>query len=114
MIGGGRKFEKPQKSKFKKNENCFCLKHSKKQVYLHPISELTNASLNKLKVADLVTLMMKYGIDYDKSTKLTKTQLVEKCNQYVDANCFLPIKKNNASKTLLLTLLQREALLIWK
>jgi len=91
-------------SKFIKYDKCYCLKHSKKQVYLHPISELTNASLNKLKVADLVTLMMKYGIDYDKSTKLTKPQLVEKCNQYVDANCFLPIKKNNASKTNLVTI----------
>jgi hypothetical protein len=91
-------------SKFIKNDKCYCLKHSKKQEYLHPINELTNASLNKLKVTDIQTLMVKYNIDYEKSMKLTKTQLVEKCNQFVEEKCFSLIKKNNASKTNLVTI----------
>ena len=87
-------------SKFKKDDKCYCLKHSKLTEYLHPISELTNASLNKKKVDELVVLCEKYKVILtDTNIKQTKTYLIKCLLDFVKNNCFLEIKKKNASKT---------------
>ena len=52
-------------AKFKTSDNqCFCLKHSKKQNYQIPTTELKSSSINKQKIQKLFEISEKYGIKY--------------------------------------------------
>ena len=83
-------------AKFKKNLDCFCLKHAKKQPFQIPESELSKISIQKHKIQKLLEIVKKYGIEYDKSSK--KTDLVSLITQYTYENYFQKIESINANK----------------
>ena len=82
-------------AKYKKNMDCFCLKHAKKQTLQIPAAELHPISIQKQKIQTLLEIANKYGI-CAKSTK--KTELVTIINQYTYNNYFQSIDSVNASK----------------
>jgi len=82
-------------AKFSKDDKCFCLKHSKKQPFQIPTSELKPSYINKQKVQKLHDIADKYKIAYDKPIK--KPGLVSLINQYVLQTCFKEVKTTNAS-----------------
>jgi hypothetical protein len=89
-------------AKFEKNNQCFCLKHSKKQPFIIPTKEHTPAYINKQKIQKLNEIADKHHITYDKSIK--KNDLVTLINTYIYNNCFAEIKATNASKIDLITI----------
>ena len=89
-------------AKFKKDTSCFCLKHSKKQVYQVPTNELKPAYINKQKIQKLYEIADKYKISYEKPVK--KLDLVNTINEYIHKTCFEHIVKVNASKIDLVTI----------
>jgi len=89
-------------AKFKKNDNCFCLKHSKKQNYKMPTSEMKPTFINKQKNQKLIEIAEKYCIKYEKSAK--KSQLIELINKDIHINFLEEISSINASKVDLITI----------
>ena len=87
--------------KFIKDDNCYCLKHSKKHAYLQPTKELTLAFLNKQKISNLIELATKYNIHYESQTK---AQLLNAFAEFIKANCYTVVEKTNASKMDLVTI----------
>jgi len=83
-------------AKYRKNDLCFCLKHSKKQKYDIPVAELKPTNVKKLKIQKLCELADKYNVVYDKPIK--KDVLVSLVNDHVHKNCFQEILVANASK----------------
>jgi hypothetical protein len=83
-------------AKFKKDSKCFCLKHSKKQEYQVPTSELSSSYINKQKLLKLYDLAAKYNIKYEVPIK--KVDLISLINNHVHTNCFEPVHATNASK----------------
>jgi hypothetical protein len=82
-------------AKFSKDDKCFCLKHSKKQQFQIPTSELKPSYINKQKVQILYDIADKYKIAYDKP--ITKPGLVSLINKYISQTCFKEVKTTNAS-----------------
>lgn len=89
-------------AKFMKNSKYFCLKHSKKQEFQIPSSEMNTGYIQKQKIDKLHELAEKYNLKY--STPIKKQELVQLLNNYVYETCFESIAKTNASKTDLITI----------
>jgi hypothetical protein len=83
-------------AKYTKNNKCYCLKHSKKQVFHVPTKELVPAYLNKQKINSLFELAEKYNISYTKPIK--KQDLIHLFNEYVLNKCFEPVNITNSNK----------------
>ena len=83
-------------AKYTKNGKCFCLKHSKKQIFQIPTKELESAYLNKQKINKLFELAEIYNIEYTKPIK--KTDLIHLLNQYVVNKCFETVTATNSNK----------------
>ena len=100
----GKPCNKP--AKFIKNDKCYCLKHSKKQNFLIPTSELKASYINKQKLQSLYDIADKYKIVYEKPIK--KQDLVNLINEYIHNTCFQKIEDQNettnASKIDLITI----------
>ena len=47
-------------AKFSKNGKCYCLKHSKKQTFLQPTTELKPSYINKQKILTLIEIADNY------------------------------------------------------
>jgi hypothetical protein len=84
------------------NDTFFCLKHSKKQNYQIPTSELKSSFINKQKIQKLIDIADKYNIPYEKPIK--KNDLLFKINEYVTNKCFKEITTTNASQIDLITI----------
>ena len=89
-------------AKFIKNSKCYCLKHSKKQDFQIPTSELNTSHINKQKIAKLYEIADKYKIQFVKPIK--KPDLIVLINEYIYNTCFDIIGKTNASKIDLVTI----------
>lgn len=89
-------------AKFKKNHLCYCLKHSKKQSFQIPTSELKPSFINKQKIQSLFDLAEKHKIPYEKPIK--KNDLVQLFQEYIHNTCFDPIVNTNASKVDLISI----------
>jgi hypothetical protein len=89
-------------AKYTLNETFFCLKHSKKQNYQLPTSELKSNFINKQKIQNLIEIADKYNIQYEKPIK--KNDLVFKINEYISNKCFKEITITNASEIDLITI----------
>jgi len=83
-------------AKYTKNNKCYCLKHSKKQVFHVPTKELEQSYLNKQKINSLFELAEKYNISYTKPIK--KQDLIHLFNEYVLNKCFEPVNITNSNK----------------
>lgn len=89
-------------SKFKKNNNCFCLKHSKKQLFTIPTPEVKPSFINKQKINTLFAIADKYSIAYEKP--IIKKVLVDLINTHVATIFFEPVIVTNASKVDLISI----------
>jgi len=89
-------------TKFFKEDKCYCLKHSKKQNFLIPTSDLNINYIKKQKIQDLYKIANKYKINYEKSTK--KIELIEMLTDYINKVCFEHVSTVNASKIDLVTI----------
>jgi hypothetical protein len=84
-------------AKFKKNNICFCLKHSKKQANLQiPSLEQKPAFINKQKIQKLCEIATSHGIKYQ--PKIKKNDLIQLINEYVHQNYFENIESKKADK----------------
>jgi hypothetical protein len=95
-------------AKFIKDNNCYCLKHSKLTNYIQPTADLKQSFLNKQTLQKLIDIANKYKIintlevpDY-KSYK--KAQLLTLIKEFSEQKCLSEIKKSNASKIDLVTI----------
>jgi hypothetical protein len=77
-------------------ERCYCLKHSKKNNFLQPTSEMKPSFINKQKIQSLFLIADKYKLQYDKNSK--KADLISLINEFISNICYVPIEKKNASK----------------
>ena len=89
-------------AKFMKDSKCYCLKHSKKQFFLHPASDLKQSFINKQKIQSLMEIADKYKIKYEHPPK--KNNLINLINEFATNNCFTPIETVGASKIDLVTI----------
>lgn len=83
-------------AKYIKNNICFCLKHSKKQPFQIPTSELKPSFINKQKIQKLIEISDKYKITIEKQHK--KIDIIKSINEYILSNCFAEIGKTDATK----------------
>jgi len=88
--------------KFRKNHQCFCIKHSKKQPFLIPNNELKLSFIKKQKISTLIDIANKYKIIY--TIPIKKAQLLSLINDYIQEKCFETVIATNASKTDLITI----------
>lgn len=89
-------------AKFTKGKDCYCLKHSKKQNFIIPTSELKKNFIQKQKIQKLYELADKYKILYKKPIK--KDDLIELINEYIEKTCFDVISATNANKIDIVTI----------
>jgi len=89
-------------AKFKKDDKCYCLKHSKKHNFLQPTQDLKPSYLNKQKIQSLLDIANKYKIKYDNPPK--KNNIIELLNDFALNNCYSLIDKVGASKVDLVTI----------
>ena len=89
-------------AKFMKGDKCYCLKHSKKQIFLHPTADLKQSHINKQKIQSLIDIADKYKVKYENPVK--KANLVALLNEFVNNNCFSAVQKTNATKVDLVTI----------
>jgi len=82
-------------AKFSKDDQCFCLKHSKKQNYQIPTSELKPSFIKKQKIQKLFEIADKYGIKYP--PKIKKIDLVTSINDYVKEKYLQEIEVKKAA-----------------
>jgi hypothetical protein len=84
-------------AKFRKNDQCFCLKHSKKQPNLQiPTSQQKPSFINKQKIQKLCEIATSHGIKYQ--PKIKKNDLTQLINEYVHQNYFENIESKKADK----------------
>jgi hypothetical protein len=76
------------KAKFEKLNECYCRKHAKAHSkYLIPNQELNPVKYKRMKLFDLLTLAKKFNI-IDECTKITKTELINKMNTFIETKHF--------------------------
>jgi hypothetical protein len=83
-------------AKFSKENDYYCLKHSKTTNYHVQTAELKRGYLNKQKIQSLIDIANKYNIPFEKPIK--KTELLTLVHDYVQKTCFSPIEKTDATK----------------
>jgi len=81
-------------AKFKKGEECYCLKHSKKQQFKIPKADQTIAFINKQKISKLLEIAISYNITHE--PKIKKVDLVNLINQHINTYYFQPITSKKA------------------
>jgi len=89
-------------AKFMKNSKCYCLKHSKKQQFQIPTTQLKQTFLNKQKISALCQIADDYKIKYPQPCK--KAEVLALINEYIYNSCFEPIENTSASKIDLVTI----------
>ena len=87
-------------AKYKKNQQCFCLKHSKKQAFQIPSSEQKPSFINKQKIQNLYEIANKHLIIYE--NKIKKLDLANLINEHISSHYFQCIENINASDVKLL------------
>jgi len=85
-------------AKFKKDDKCFCLKHSKKQndKFLIPKLEQKPAFINKQKIAKLYEIASNYNIKYE--PKIKKVDLTALINCHINKHYFDTIESKKAAE----------------
>jgi len=81
-------------AKFKKDNECYCLKHSKKQVYQIPGLEQKSSFINKQKIQKLYEIADSHKIIYE--SKIKKIELLKLINDYINDHYFENIENIKA------------------
>jgi hypothetical protein len=82
-------------AKFKKDDKCYCLKHSKKQQIQIPTSEQKPAFINKQKIQKLYEIAESQNIKYE--PKIKKADLVKLINEHINLKYFQTIESKKAA-----------------
>jgi hypothetical protein len=82
-------------AKFKNEDKCYCLKHSKKQQLQIPGCEQKPSFINKQKLQKLYEIADAHNIKYEHKVK--KTDLVNLINEYISINYFQNIESKKAA-----------------
>jgi hypothetical protein len=82
-------------AKFKKEDQCFCLKHSKKQQIQIPTSEQKPSFINKQKIQKLYEIAEKHNIKYEPKTK--KADLLNLINDHINIHYFQTIESKKSA-----------------
>jgi hypothetical protein len=82
-------------AKFKKDDKCYCLKHSKKQQIQIPTSEQKSSFINKQKIQKLYEIAESHNIKYEPKTK--KADLINLINEHININYFQTIESKKAA-----------------
>ena len=82
-------------AKFKKDDKCYCLKHSKKQQLQIPGCEQKPSFINKQKIVKLYEIADSHNIKYE--PKVKKVNLIKLINDYININYFQTIESKNAA-----------------
>lgn len=85
-----------KQAKFKKENKCYCLKHSKKQQFEIPTSEQKLSFINKQKLSNLYEIADNHNIKYE--PKIKKVDLVKLISEYIEKNYFETIESKKASE----------------
>ena len=90
-------------AKYTKNNQCFCIKHAKKEKYAMPSSDLKSSYINKQKLQKLIDIVAKYKIpsNYEKPKK---ADLVSLITDFAKENCYEELVKTSASDVDLITI----------
>lgn len=83
-------------AKFKKEDTCYCLKHSKKQQYNIPTSEHKPSVINKQKITQLFEIADSFNLHYD--PKIKKAELSALINSHIKETYFETIESKKASE----------------
>jgi hypothetical protein len=82
-------------AKFKTEDKCYCLKHSKKQQLQIPGCEQKPSFINKQKIQKLYEIADSHNIKYE--PKVKKVVLAALINDYINMNYFQTIESKNAA-----------------
>lgn len=88
--------------KYSKNGKYYCTKHSKRESYLRPSTDLTMKFLKKQKVEGVKEVASKYCIEYPASIK--KSDLIDLICSFGEAKCFDAVDKVDATKLDIVTI----------
>jgi hypothetical protein len=83
-------------AKFKKDDKCYCAKHSKKQQFQIPTSEQKPSFINKQKLLKLYEIADSHNIKYD--NKIKKTDLANLINEHIQSIYFETIESKKANE----------------
>jgi len=90
-------------AKYTKNNQCFCIKHKKKDKYVIPSSDLKTSYINKQKLQKLIDIVAKYKIPSN-SEKPKKSDLVSLITDFAKENCYEELVKTSAADVDLITI----------
>ncbi len=82
-------------AKFKKDDKCYCLKHSKKQQIQIPTSEQKPSFINKQKIQKLYEIAENHNIKYE--PKIKKADLIKLINEHINTTYFQTIESKKAA-----------------
>jgi hypothetical protein len=82
-------------AKFKKDDKCYCLKHSKKQQIQIPTSEQKPSFINKQKIQKLYEIAENHNIKYE--PKIKKADLIKLINDHINITYFQTIESKKAA-----------------
>ena len=85
-----------RQAKFKKDDKCYCVKHSKKQQFQIPSAEQKPSFINKQKLAKLYEIADSHNIKYDQ--KIKKADLVNMINEHIQKIYFETIESKKSSE----------------
>lgn len=84
-------------AKFKKDDVCYCLKHSKKHQTLNiPTAEQKKSFINKQKIQKLYEIAEANNIKYE--PKIKKVDLIHLINEYIKNHYFDPIESKKSDE----------------
>ncbi len=83
-------------AKFKKDDKCYCVKHSKKQAFQIPGSEQKPSFINKQKISKLYEIANNHNIKYE--PKIKKLELAKLINQHMEKIYFVPVESKKANE----------------
>ena len=90
-------------AKYSKNNQCFCIKHAKKEKYVLPSSDLKSSYINKQKLQKLIDIVAKYKIP-SIAEKPKKSDLVSLITDFAKENCYEELVKTSAADVDLITI----------
>jgi len=82
-------------AKFKKDDKCYCLKHSKKQQIQIPTVEQKSSFINKQKIQKLYEMAESHNIKHE--PKIKKADLIKLINEHINLNYFQTIESKKAA-----------------
>jgi len=90
-------------AKYTKNNQCFCIKHAKKEKYVLPSCDLKSSYINKQKLQKLIDIVAKYKIP-SIAEKPKKSDLVSLITDFAKENCYEELVKTSAADVDLITI----------